>query len=148
MKWPFARRRTWFAGQRLVFLAGFVVIAARVVCLYLSDAVARPGSWWQGTLDPFGVGFIVGGLIDVLAISALNQAIAAEERRQQEFRQEANQQAEVILQHMKGAEQRAQAATALLNLAGDQIDPRLRQQLRDLGHPQFQFPPRIDAGPR
>ena len=29
--------------------------------------------WWEGTFQALGVGSIVGGLVDVLAISALNQ---------------------------------------------------------------------------
>lgn len=65
----------WFTPQRLVFLAGFAVIAAGIVCLYLSDAAAHPGSWWQATLDAFGVGLVVGGLINLLAISGLNQIL-------------------------------------------------------------------------
>jgi hypothetical protein len=52
-----------------IWVAGIALIALGIVCLYLSDAVVT--GWWQGTLDAFGVGFIVGGLIDVLAISGL-----------------------------------------------------------------------------
>ena len=70
-----------FAGQRLVILAGFALIAFGIVCLYLSDKVVT--GWWQGTLDAFGVGFIVGGLVDVIAISGLNQAINVQQRRQE-----------------------------------------------------------------
>jgi len=52
-----------------VWLIGCAVIFAGIACLVLSDEAA-PG-WWQGTLQAFGVGFIIGGLVDVLAISAL-----------------------------------------------------------------------------
>jgi hypothetical protein len=31
--------------------------------------------WWQGTLQALGVGLVVGGLVDVLAISKLNRVI-------------------------------------------------------------------------
>ncbi len=34
-----------------------------------------------GTLDAFGVGFVVGGLVYVLAISGLNQVLAREQTR-------------------------------------------------------------------
>lgn len=67
-------RRLWprIRAQGPVWLAGFIPIAAGIICLYLSDQVAT--GWWQGTLDAFGVGFLIAGLADVLAISALNQA--------------------------------------------------------------------------
>jgi len=61
-------------SQRLIWLAGLALITSGVVCLYLSDAVARPGSWWQGTLDAFGVGFTVGGIVDVVAISLITKS--------------------------------------------------------------------------
>jgi hypothetical protein len=34
--------------------------------------------WSQGTLEAFGVGLIVGGLVDVLALSRLNQMMQEE----------------------------------------------------------------------
>ena len=66
--------RSWVlhTGQQVVLLAGFALIMVGVGCLFLSGMVAASGSWWQGTLDPFGVGFIVGGLVDVVAVSLLN----------------------------------------------------------------------------
>jgi hypothetical protein len=66
-------RRLWarIRAQGPVWLAGFILIAAGIICLYLSDKVVT--GWWQGTLDAFGVGFIIGGIVDVLAISGLNQ---------------------------------------------------------------------------
>jgi hypothetical protein len=41
----------------------------------------RTGSWWQGTLQALGVGFVVGGIVDVLAISTLSQYSNALQRR-------------------------------------------------------------------
>jgi hypothetical protein len=59
------------------------LVTVGIVCLYLSDAVARHGSWWQNTLDAFGVGFVVGGIVDVTAISLLNRSLggAADPKR-------------------------------------------------------------------
>jgi len=56
---------TWFAG--------FALIAVGILCLCLSGLVARPGTWWQGTWQALGVGFVVGGIVDVLAISSVSQ---------------------------------------------------------------------------
>jgi hypothetical protein len=60
-----------------------------IVSLGLSDEVAM--GWWQGTLQALGVGLVVGGLVDVLAISKLNRVIQsasdkdrAENKRQAE----------------------------------------------------------------
>ena len=66
-------------GQQLVYLTGFALIVAGVVCLCLSDAVVT--GWRANTLDAFGVGFVAGDLIDVLALSGLTKIIAAEQRR-------------------------------------------------------------------
>jgi hypothetical protein len=119
----------WFTTQRLVWLAGFVLIAAGIVCLYLSDKVAKT-SWTQGTLDAFGVGFIVGGLVDVLAIFGLTQVLAGDQRRR------ANDfEAEAILRargDAAGLRARGAAARALLIRSGRQIDPHLRDQLEKL----------------
>ena len=64
--------RLVLTSRGLIILAGVTLIGVGIVCLYLSDAVAATGSWWQGTLDAFGVGFVVGGIVDVTAISLLN----------------------------------------------------------------------------
>jgi hypothetical protein len=63
-------------SRELTWIAGVVLIALGIVCLYLSDGIVT--GWWQGTLEAFGVGFIVGGLVDVLALSGL---IGARERQ-------------------------------------------------------------------
>ena len=69
-----SRARLWVlgSGQLVVLLAGLALIVAGVVCLFLSGMVAATGSWWQGTLGPFGVGFVLGGLVDVVAVSLLS----------------------------------------------------------------------------
>jgi len=77
---PNTRRISWnWLSNRLIWIAGIALIALGIVCLYLSDAVVT--GWWQGTLEAFGVGFIVGGLIDVLALSGLTRILNTEERQ-------------------------------------------------------------------
>jgi phosphotransferase system glucose/maltose/N-acetylglucosamine-specific IIC component len=124
-----ARWQAVFTSQRAVLLAGFAVIAAGIVCLYLSGAVARTGSWWQGTLDAFGVGFVVGGLIDVLAITGLNQVLTRDQRRQ-----EANIQAQEILDSREYPLpwDRGDAAKKLLRQSGYLIDYPLRGRLEKI----------------
>lgn len=60
------------ASQRFTRLAAGALIASGILCLCLclclSGAVVT--GWWQGTLDAFGVGFTVGGLVDVTAAEA------------------------------------------------------------------------------
>jgi hypothetical protein len=82
----------WFASPRghtlsmpVVFLAGFALIAVGIICLCLSDEQVT--GWWQRTLDAFGVGFITGGLVDVLAISMLNQFVTVEQGRRESYRE-------------------------------------------------------------
>ena len=48
-------------------MAGLGLIVGGIVSSGLSDEVAK--GWWQGTLQALGVGLVVGGLVDVLAIS-------------------------------------------------------------------------------
>ena len=81
--------RSWVlhTGQQVVLLAGFALIAVGVGCLFLSGTAAASGSWWQGTLDAFGFGLVVGGLVDVVAASLLNRAVnETEEARQNSLR--------------------------------------------------------------
>jgi hypothetical protein len=64
----------------LILVIAFVLVLAGIISLYLSYAVAH--GWWVGTLQAFGVGFVVGGLVDVLTISTLDQITrTAEDRR-------------------------------------------------------------------
>ena len=59
------------AGRPAVRAAGLALIVLGIVGLYLSYAVAQ--GWWQGTSQALGVGFFVGGVVDVLAISSLDR---------------------------------------------------------------------------
>jgi hypothetical protein len=111
---------SWIAG-RLIWISGIALIASGITCLYLSDKIVT--GWWQGTLQAFGVGFIVGGIVDVLAISGLNQRIKTEDQRKQDY----NRQAEEMLR----TPAHPQAIMDLLENAGDQIGMRLRWQLID-----------------
>jgi hypothetical protein len=119
-----SRRERFTGQQQLVFLAGFALIALGIVCLYLSDAVVT--GWWQGTLDAFGVGLIVGGLVDVIAISGLNQAINVQQRRQ-----EANSEARAMLRNTltPGNRENVEATRDLLRRSGSLLDPSLRRRL-------------------
>lgn len=115
-------------------LAGIAVIMAGILCLCLSALVARTGSWWQGTLDAFGVGFVVGGVIDVLAIFGLNQFSTRETER----RKKANQQALEILKRRMTDRSPRSSRELLLEQANDaewllynlnDVDPELRNKL-------------------
>lgn len=66
-------------SRRLVWVAGLILVMLGIVSLYLSDAVAQ--GWWQGTSQALGVGFIVAGVVDVLAISGLQGIVQSEDRR-------------------------------------------------------------------
>lgn len=124
LKQVLERLQSWFISQRPVVLAGFAVVAVGITCLYLSDAVALTGSWWQATLDAFGVGFVVGGLIDVLAISGLNQVLTREQTRG-----ENNREAIEILDSNMSREQKADAAIELLHRSGSMLDRSLYLKL-------------------
>ena len=111
---------------RLIILAGFALIAVGIVCLYLSDAVVH--GWWQGTLDAFGVGFIVGGLVDVLAISMLQQVLAGEQARGEAYRE-----AKAILSSSTDLAARADAAERLVaRYNKDQFYPDQLHELQRL----------------
>lgn len=119
-------RITLIRRQRPVLLAGFIIIAVGIICLYLSDQVVT--GWWQGTLDAFGVGFIIAGIVDVLAISALNQRIKAENERikaENERLQSLNQQAEQILRSEKDPAKQAKALKELVQHYPELPNPAL-----------------------
>ena len=128
-------------GRRLVWISGITLIGVGIVCLYLSGAVVT--GWWQGTLDAFGVGFIVGGVVDVLALTGLNQIIAAEDQQRRKY----NRQAEAILEGEQDTRARAEQARDLLLGSGRWIDARLRKQLLDLVNAQWP-PPSWSPWPR
>jgi hypothetical protein len=99
LTWPtrlFWRYPPRSAGEQLTRLAALALIAVGILCLCLSGAILT--GWWQGTLQAFGVGFTVGGVVDVLAISGLSQVIRYENERLQESRRENNRKAEEFLQ--------------------------------------------------
>jgi hypothetical protein len=54
-----------------VWAAGGLLIAVGIGGLIWSHALT-PG-WWQDTLQALGVGFFVGGVVDVLAVSGIEQ---------------------------------------------------------------------------
>ncbi len=72
-------RASWLALR--VAMVAIALIAAGIICLYLSEAVVH--GWWQGTLDGLGVGFIIGALVDVLAVFTLTQSVDAARELQQ-----------------------------------------------------------------
>ena len=57
-------------------MIGLALVVAGVACLCLSDLVARQGSWWQGTLDAFGVGFVIGGIVDGVSMNLLAEFLS------------------------------------------------------------------------
>lgn len=78
-------------GRSLVWWSGLVLIALGIGALiwsrHLVSGSQAPGrEWWQGTLQAMGVGLIVGGLVDVLAISRLNRVIAQRAQINDSFR--------------------------------------------------------------
>jgi hypothetical protein len=90
-------------GRSLVFGAGFFLIVAGIGLLIWSHVLAAganatANAWWVGTLQALGVGFAVGGLIDVLVITGLEGVIRAEEQR----RKQANKLARAILESKRG----------------------------------------------
>ncbi len=94
---------------RTITAAGLALIVIGAGFLYLSDAVVGTGSWWQGTLDAFGVGFIVAGIVDVLAINGLNQVLTGDQQRRA-----INLQAEAILGSTQDVRARGGLAEDLL----------------------------------
>jgi hypothetical protein len=118
-----ARTTTW-----LTWLAALALIAVGVLCLSLSGAVARPGTWWQGTWQALGVGFVVGGIVDVLAISTMNQFASASQRRwNREAARIVKDAAGIVL--MMDAEVVGADARLLLRMHGGELDSELRAQL-------------------
>ena len=68
------------SGWRVLY-AGLALIGLGIALLYVSAEVARTGSWWQGTFDAFGVGLVIAGVVDLLAINVLNQVLARNQER-------------------------------------------------------------------
>jgi hypothetical protein len=122
---------------RLVVQAGFFLIGLGIGALvwsYVLDSGpnASAHAWWVGTLQALGVGFVVGGIVDVLAVSGIQGATQAAEER----RKEANKRARDILQSKQG-EREKQEGLALLRESIWLLDEDVRQALADfvLGQP-------------
>jgi hypothetical protein len=99
-------RKWWRAVRKLppVTMAGLGLIVVGIVSLGLSDEVAM--GWWQGTLQALGVGLVVGGLVDVLAISKLNRVIQSASDKN---RAENKRQAEAIVAQIQSASDKDRA---------------------------------------
>jgi hypothetical protein len=135
LTWVFWRYPPTSASERLARLAAIAQIAAGILCLCLSGAVFT--GWWQGTLQAFGVGFTVGGVVDVLAISRLNQVIRYEDQGEQDSRRENNLKSEDFLLDLKDPETPSETlvqgdqAERLLSASGG-VDPQFRAQLEEI----------------
>lgn len=81
-----------------------------------------------GTLDALGVGAIAGGVVDVLAISGLNQAISGEQRRRENNRKAQ----EIRNADPMGPEDQGRRAQNLLDQCGDLIDEYWREEMKKL----------------
>jgi hypothetical protein len=118
----------------LVWLAGVALIVVGIICLWMSDAMLQ--AWWQGTLQAFGIGLVVGGVVDVLMITALTthgMQQAAMMRREDNNRQALD----ILMRAEKEGLTSELVATAkdLIGHSEDQIDPKLREMLRLLRYP-------------
>ena len=112
---------------KVILLAGLALIAVGILCLSLSGAVARTGTWWQGTWQALGVGFVVGGIVDVLAIALISHFSSAWQGRWNDL-------AERLLRFASARPDWdvTAAARLLLEDHGDEINQRLRRKLREL----------------
>jgi hypothetical protein len=130
--------RFGLTARKLILMAGFAVILAGILCLCLSAVVAARGSWWQGTLDAFGVGLSVGGLIDVMVISGLTIAVTEEDKLRQEYSGRARALARAIMQEAQQGvtntakpEELYSEAMELLDQSEGLLDRHVRRVLRD-----------------
>jgi hypothetical protein len=69
-------------GRRTIWYAGLSLIMLGIACLIISDEVAT--GWWPATWQAFGVGFVVGGTVDVLAIYGINYVLDEVEQDRKE----------------------------------------------------------------
>jgi hypothetical protein len=122
-------------GQ-LTWLAGLALIAVGILCLSLSGTVAQPAqsagtsvaesqSWWQGTLDAFGVGFVVGGIVDVLALSAMGRYSTGWQRHWNDEALELVKRARTARPGSLDSMLLGKSARRLLEAAGEMYDPRV-----------------------
>jgi hypothetical protein len=82
-------------GRRVAWL-GFWLVVLGIFCLIVSDKDVH--GWWQGTLQAFGVGFIVGGMVDVIAISSLDRILKADQREREQFNSSAREGARELME--------------------------------------------------
>jgi hypothetical protein len=145
-------------GERsLVWWSGFVLIAVGIGALtwsrlLVSGSETPVTGWWQGTLQAMGVGLIVGGLVDVLAISGLNRVMLRRARINDSWRRvlQSYQQ-----QYPKRGNEYEMALDALVQKHWSQIqylDPDLRKILDTSGtfgrllHPYVRRPFKEETG--
>lgn len=115
-------------SRTVILLAGIGLVAGGAVCLYLSEAVAAAQSWAQGTLQAFGVGFVVGGIVDVTAISLLNPVISGAGKQLASRNREAEQLLDQYGSLLHAVDGMADIASFVRD-HGDAIDPLLRGRL-------------------
>jgi hypothetical protein len=120
-------------SRRLILLAGAALIAAGIGALFWSHALASGSqaavsAWWQGTLQALGVGFIVGGLVDVLAISIMNQMLSGSPVNPNHNRQARR----ILAAGGRRISYPPDYARMFLEQYGKEIDPLLRARLQEL----------------
>jgi hypothetical protein len=143
------RVRKMSKARKRIILAGFSLILVGIVCLVLSDKVVH-SSWSQATLDAFGVGFIIGGVVDVLAISSLNSLMTDEMAKRdreerlnervaekiQDYNAEAQKLVDDVAKHGR-LEDTARDADSLLKRSNGLMNRGLRIGLEDIvNHPK------------
>jgi hypothetical protein len=94
LRWTLHIPLSRLTGRPAVRAAGLALIILGIVGLYLSYAILQ--GWWQGTSQALGVGFFVGGVVDVLAISSLDRIIQNDELK----RARINDQADALASQM------------------------------------------------
>ncbi len=129
--------RLVLTSRRLVLLAGVSLVTVGIVCLSLSDAVARSGSWWQETLDAFGVGFVIAGVVDVVTVSLLNQILSGSSRESKTIDRAAQAVLDTYTDLPLWDDDRVKATehvSRFIQEYGDWIDPLLRGRLNQVLH--------------
>jgi hypothetical protein len=84
------------------------------------------------TLDAFGAGFVIAGVVDVVVVSGLNRRAAELDATRQQNLEEWNRQAREMLQTRPDTGAQVAEARQLLHETGGLIDPQLRIKLADL----------------
>ena len=90
VKQTVTRPHTLPAGTR-IWLIGVALVVTGIACLCLSYLVAPQGSWWQGTLDAFGVGFVIGGIVDGVSMNLLADYMSRSAREREEVNAQATE---------------------------------------------------------